>query len=55
MFSFLLTHFQPVFNFYTPRKQKTIGFPMFSEGIEKRARNHENMIKELWKKVFNKI
>ena len=30
-----LTHFQPTFHFYTPRKyQKTYGFLMFSGGIE---------------------
>ena len=29
-----LTHFQPLFHFYIPWKQKTSGFLMFSEGIE---------------------
>ena len=30
-----LTHFQPMFHFYTPRKhQKTSGFLMFSRAIE---------------------
>ena len=30
-----LTHFSPVPHFYTPwKRQKTVGFLMFSEGIE---------------------
>ena len=31
---FYLTHFKPMFHFYTPWKQKTGGFLMFSGGIE---------------------
>ena len=32
---FAVTHFQPMFHFYIPRKhQKTSGFLMFSGGIE---------------------
>ena len=34
MFISCLTHFQPVLYFYTPSKQKTGGFLMFSWGIE---------------------
>ena len=38
----VLTHFQPMFHFYTPWKhQKTSDFLMFSEGI----------VKEHWLKI----
>ena len=30
----LLIHFRPTFHFNTPRKQKTVGFLMFSGSIE---------------------
>ena len=35
MLNVFITHFRPIFQFYTPwKRQKTLGFPTFLVGIE---------------------